>query len=220
MGPVMTLDPVATELTTAATDLLLTLVASLSVLWLWRQRAADRWRRRLWLVLLSALALGSGLAAVAHGLVIPGGGETALWGAIYLALGIMISGFVVAAFYEFRGVRAARRSLQAMAVLLALFLLAVGLMGGDFAPFILFEALAMLTALALYARLGWIEGRREARWMVAGILVTLVAAALQAMRWGAFVWIWPFDHNGAFHLLQLLGLACMLIALRGWMVRG
>jgi len=211
------LDPVATELTTAATDLLLTLVATLALYWLWRQRTADRWRRRLWLVLLGSLALGSGLAAVAHGLVIPAGWEAPLWGLIYLALGILVSGFVVAAFYELQGAAAARRSMKAMALLLALFLLAVAAGGGDFTPFILFEALAMLTALAVYLRLAWVAGRREARWMAAGILITLAAAMLQALHWGAFVWIWPFDHNGAFHLLQLPGLACMLVALHAWM---
>jgi hypothetical protein len=41
-----------------------------------------------------------------------------------------------------------------------------------------------------------------------------VTPALQAFRLGAFVCIWRFDHNGAFHLLQLFALLPILFGLR------
>lgn len=210
----MTFNPIPTELTTAATDLLLTLAALGCLVSLWRYRRRDGWKVGLWTVIFCALAVGSALAALAHGLVLPAAWRTGLWSLIYLALGTVVAGFAVAAVYDLWGLAPARLSLKLMALLVLLFLILVMLSGGDFAPFVLFEALCLLFALAVYVRLGWAGGRRDARWLAVGILVTLLAAALQAFRLGAFFWIWPFDHNGAFHLLQLFALLPILLGLR------
>jgi len=212
----MQINPVATELTTAATDLLLTLAALFSALYLRRFRRLDGWKSTLWLVVLGALAVGSGVAAAAHGLVVPAQWLGWLWGLIYLALGIVVSGIAVAAVYDLKGVAMARRAIWVMGVLVLLFLLLVKLVGGDFRPFIIFEGLAMLMALSFYAYLALVRGRRDARWMSAGIATTLVAALMQLLHLGAFVWIWPFDHNGAFHLVQLPGLLFIVLGLRAW----
>ncbi len=46
--------------------------------------------------------------------------------------------------------------------------------------------------------------------MIGGILLSLLAAAVQTRGTVAFTLIWPFDHNGVFHLIQLLGLVALL----------
>ena len=210
----MPFNPIPTELTTAATDLLLALAALGCAILLWRRHHREVWKARLWTSIFGALATGSALAAVAHGLVLPAALQVGLWVPIYLALGLVVAGFAVAAVYDLAGVEQAQRALKLMAMLVLLFLLTVMLLGGDFAPFILFEALCLLFALAVYVRLGWAGRRRDARWLALGLVLTLLAAVLQALRLGAFVCVWPFDHNGAFHLLQLVALLPIAVGLR------
>ena len=48
-----------------------------------------------------------------------------------------------------------------------------------------------------------------------GILVTLAAAAVQASRLiPSITLIWTFDHNGLFHILQMVGLVLIVLGLR------
>lgn len=44
--------------------------------------------------------------------------------------------------------------------------------------------------------------------------MSLGAGALQAADLGSIRLVWEFDHNGLFHLVQLLGLALMVAGLR------
>jgi hypothetical protein len=54
-------------------------------------------------------------------------------------------------------------------------------------------------------------GRRlpGAEWMAAGVLLMIVAAVVQATKSLYFQLIWPFDHNGVFHLIQMAGLGAL-----------
>ena len=47
--------------------------------------------------------------------------------------------------------------------------------------------------------------------MAGGILISLIAAGLQACKRITLNLIWSFDHNGVFHLVQIVGL-CFLVA--------
>lgn len=216
----MQINPLPTEQTTAVTDLLLMLATLGALLHLRRFPAWRGWRRGLWLTVLVSLGLGAGLAAPAHGLLLPASLQGHLWSLIYLALGTAVSAIAVAALHDLKGPGPAGRLARAMGVLVLLLLMVVKLMDDEFLPFVLYEGLALSFALALYGRLAWVEGRRDARWLAAGILVTLLAAALQALHLGAFVWIWSFDHNGTFHLIQLLGMGFILLGLRVALRRG
>jgi TctA family transporter len=80
--------------------------------------------------------------------------------------------------------------------------------------FVVYEAIAMLFALVVYVVLAARETLRGAAMMAAGVLVSIVAAAVQATGAVRFTLIWDFDHNGAFHLIQMVGLLFLLIGLR------
>jgi hypothetical protein len=41
--------------------------------------------------------------------------------------------------------------------------------------------------------------------MAAGILVTIIAAVIQAIHTIKVIFIWQFDHNGIFHIVQMIG---------------
>ena len=83
-----------------------------------------------------------------------------------------------------------------------------------FVAFLVYEALAMLAALAIYAHLcvnGQLPG---AGWMLGGIVLSVVAAIAQASKAARFTLVWEFDHNGVFHLVQTVALFALLMGLR------
>jgi hypothetical protein len=46
-----------------------------------------------------------------------------------------------------------------------------------------------------------------------GLLISIAAAVIQGTGTVSFTLIWPFDHNGVFHLVQLPGLAAIAYGL-------
>ena len=72
----------------------------------------------------------------------------------------------------------------------------------------------MLFALGGYiwlARQGQLEG---AGLMATGVLVTIIAAGFQASDTILLNFIWQFDHNGVYHLVQMVGIVWLVIGLR------
>lgn len=212
----MNWNPVATELTTGATDALLAVLAIAVLLGVRKRSGRDRWKAGLWSWLLGLLALASALGAVAHGLDLAPGLREVLWQVLFLSLGLVVALFVVAAVRDRFGEPSARRSLPWLLVVAVGFYGITRLGDGSFLVFILYEAAAMLAALVLYAdtsRRGLVPG---AGWMVVGVALNLVAAAVQQsdafLRLGSI----PFDHNALFHFVQM---AAVLALARG-LLRG
>ena len=74
--------------------------------------------------------------------------------------------------------------------------------------------MGMLFALVAY---GWLAINQQLAGvglMAAGILVTMMAAGVQAGESVSFTFIWKFDHNGAFHLIQMVGIILLTAGLR------
>jgi hypothetical protein len=122
--------------------------------------------------------------------------------------------FAVGAVRDWRGDRDARRALPPMLALAGVFYGITRLTGGDFLAFVVYEAGALLFSLCVYLRLASGRRRPGAASMAAALAVSLGAGALQASGLGAVRLLWEFDHNGLFHLVQLLGLALMVAGLR------
>jgi hypothetical protein len=79
---------------------------------------------------------------------------------------------------------------------------------------IVYQITAMLFALVAY---GWLAINHQlsgAGLMAAGILVTILAAGVQAGQSVSFTFIWKFDHNGAYHLIQMVGVILLTAGLR------
>jgi uncharacterized protein DUF6962 len=197
----------ATERTTAATDLLLAVAAILAVATL-RRHAGPSVARAVWQAALLAAAAGAALGSVVHGLALAPDTRELVWQPLFFLLGVTVSLFVVGAVASWRGGPAARRLLAPMLALAVLFYLATRLTGGEFLVFVLFQAGTLLFALAVYLRLV-ARGVRGAGWVAAGLATTLAAGAVQAIEGLALTLVWPFDHNGIYHLIQLGGLAAL-----------
>jgi hypothetical protein len=150
---------------------------------------------------------------VAHGLDLSPTVRAALWQPLYLSLGLTVSLFLAAAVADWRGERAGRAALPwAIAAGLGFFVL-TRLAGGSFGLFIVYEGIAMVATFAIYLHLWIARGRAGAGKVALGIALTLVAAAIQASSLRVRI-IWPFDHNGLFHLVQMVAVLVLVGGLR------
>ena len=209
----MELVGVATERTTAATDAVLALAAAAAILVL-RRTTPPSFGRAVWQAGVAALALASVLGAVAHGLELGAATRELLWQPLYLALGVTMALFVVGAVRDWRGDAAGRRVLLPMLALAVVFYGITRLTGGSFLAFVVYEAAALVFSLGVYLRLATGPARAGAAPMAAALAVSLAAGVVQASNVGPIRLVWDFDHNGVFHLVQLVGLALLLTGLR------
>lgn len=202
------------EQTTAATDAVLALMALAAVFYILQIGQQQPWKAQLWAWAFGLLALASILGTIAHGFQLADATRALIWHPLYLSLGLLVALFMVGAIYDVWGQAVARRALPLMLVVGAVFFGITLLWPDTFTVFIVYEGVAMLFALGSYIWLAW-QGRLDgAWWMVAGILVTMVAAGAQANKAILFTLIWQFNYNGAYHLIQMAGIALLLVGLR------
>jgi uncharacterized membrane protein YccC len=200
-----------TERTTAATDALLALAAFAGVAFLSRV-APPSLGRSMWQLAFVAFGLAASLGAITHGLELEARLEAGLWQVLYMSLGAAVALFVVGAVHDWRGPAVARRVLGPMLVLAVLFYIATRLAGGEFIVFIVFEALALVCTLAVYTMLAR-RGRRGAALVAIALAISIVAGVIQATNLAVTI-VWELDHNGLYHLVQLVGVLVLLAGLR------
>lgn len=71
----------------------------------------------------------------------------------------------------------------------------------------------MLTALLIYLYLAVTKKLAGAAIVAAAIVLNLLAAGVQASDLSVRV-VWPFDHNGLFHLIQMVAIVVLFFGLR------
>lgn len=209
----MPLNDIPTEQTTAATDLLIAVLALASTVYL-RRRGPGGLRGVLWRSVLALLAVAAFLGAISHGVILGRRTYFLLWGLIYLPLALLVAMFLAAAIRDLGGDRVGRRAAPLLVILGLAFYGYALLDPNNFLPFILYELVAMTLSLAIFI---WITARRNspgAAWIAVAISVNILAAAIQAEGSLGFTLIWTFDHNGVFHLVQMAGLGLLVYGLR------
>lgn len=204
---------IPTEQTTAFTDIILALMAASAAVYLHRIGQINRFKTNIWIWVFGLLALAAILGSIAHGFSMSGTLQTSLWHLINLSLGLLVALFGVAVAYDIWGKTIARRVLPMM------MLIGVGFFGitlvwpDDFQVFIYYEAVVMVFALGGYTWLAY-RGHLEGAWlMVAGVLVSIIAASVQSGNALLFTFIWIFDHNGIYHVIQMVGLVFLVTGL-------
>jgi hypothetical protein len=85
---------------------------------------------------------------------------------------------------------------------------------GIFFLFIIYEVVALAFALGAYIIIATHKVLPGAWLMAAGIFLSIIAAGIQTKKSIVLTFIWRFDHNGIYHLVQVLGLMFLLIGLR------
>lgn len=207
-----------TELTTAATDAVLGVVC-LTVLWrLAALRVSATWKQALWCWVFGLLTLACGLGTVVHGLELPESVRAGLWHPLNLSLGLIVGLFLVGGVYDWRGEGAARALLPWAMALGVGFFLVTRFVDGAFLTFVIFETAALTATLVMYLVLS-ASGRLPGAGLIAlGIALSIAAAAIQASTLSVRV-IVPFDHNGVFHVIQLVATAVLAAGLRRGLLR-
>lgn len=205
---------IPTEQTTAVTDALLALLALAGFFYLRRIGQADPWKAGLWSWTMALLAFAALVGTVAHGFKMSPETNRLFWHPLNLALGLTIALFVAGVVYDAWGLPAARRVLPVMVGIGVVFFGITVAIPGTFRIFIVYEGLGMLFALGVYAWLAATGRLPGAGLMAAGVLVTMIAAAIQASDSVSLTFIWPFDHNGLYHLIQMGGVLLLLAGLR------
>jgi hypothetical protein len=198
---------IPTEQTTAVTDFLLALLAIWAALKI--QQAGGKTspkKARIWLWVFVLLAIGALFGAIAHGFKMDEKTNSLLWQPLFLSLGLAVSMFAAGAIFDLK-----KGSVPKIAIPLLLamgfgFYLVTVFVPGSFLVFILYEAIVMIFALVAYLVLALKKKLSGAWWMVGGIFVTIIAAAIQATETLHITLIWEFDYNGIFHLVQMVGI--------------
>jgi hypothetical protein len=200
-----------TEQTTAITDAILGIEAILLAVYLQRFALFQRFRTRCWQTLLLFTALASFLGAVAHGFVMSIATYEWLWQPLLLLLGLVVANLVLAAVYDLFGPKAAKRSWPWLLLVGIGFFAVTHMPGVTFFIFIVYEAVGMLFVLVSYGWLAWRGRMPGAAVIAAGIVLQLVAAAVQASGPFEVTMIWVFDHNGLFHLIGMVATFVMVL---------
>lgn len=208
----MLIHPSPFERVTSITDVFMGLLAAFAALII-SQLAG--FRSDLWAWTFGLLAISSLLGAVAHGFQMSQRTNDRLWMPINLSLGLALGLFVVAALFDLSGKQTARTALPVMLAVGVGFFLFTLWKPGTFKTFIAYEALAMLFALGVYGYLFLAGTLAGAGWLVAGILVTIIAAVVQATGKVGRGIFWYFDNNGIFHIIQMAGLILLWMGLAG-----
>jgi hypothetical protein len=209
----------ATEKTTAVTDIILALTAGGGIGYLrWPRFYTDMlWKINIWSAAIGLIGLAAALGAVAHGIVLSRMLHHRIWLALNMALALAVSLFVVGVVYDLWGFEISLMALPIMLTAGLGFFLVTMVYPGVFFLFIVYEAMALVFALGAYVYLTVQTALPGASLMAVGILVSIVAAGFQANKSVAWTFIWQFDHNGIYHLIQVVGLILLIAGLR-WSV--
>lgn len=211
-------DPV--EKTTAATDIILALVAFGGIVFLQSllSNSSELWKINIWSAAIGLIGLAAALGAVAHGLVLSQTFHRRIWLALNMVLSLAVSLFVVGVVYDLWGFEISLTTLPILLTAGLGFYLTTLIYPDIFFLFIVYEVVALVFALCAYIFLTIQKDQPGAWLMAAGILVSIIAAGIQANKSVVLTFIWRFDHNGIYHLVQVVGLMLLLMGLQ-WSVQ-
>jgi len=189
----------------------LAVASAIGIVYLLRSSPASP-LRAWWVVALIGWGVGALLGVATHGLTLTPPVETLLWQPLYISLGVAQALLVVAAVAAWRGATRAQKLLPVMIAAAVVFYWATWRTHGSFLVFVVYSTATTLFALVVHAALAR-RGLPGASGVAVGLGVSLAAGLFQASNLSVSL-VWEFDHNGLFHLVQLVGLAILIPGVR------
>jgi hypothetical protein len=206
---------IPTEQTTAATDALLAILAFIITIKIYQSgKGVDLKKTRIWICVLGLLTFASVIGAFAHGFQMSRLTNLVLWQPLNLSLGLAVGLFAVGVVYDFRNLTLPKAMIPVVLVCAIIFYTITVIFPNALAVFIICEAILMLFTFVAYTILASRKTIKGAGLMAAGILVTIIAAVIQAIKGIKVTFIREFDHNGIFHIVQMIGLIILLKGLQ------
>jgi hypothetical protein len=203
-----------TERTTSATDVLLAIQGFGWAWYIYSIGDNAPWKANVWAWAFGLMGLASLLGAIVHGFKIHPKPFLRTWRVIALTLGITIALFLVGLIYDLLGYETARLALPAALAMGVGFFAITFISPATFLVFVIYETCVLLLAVFGYGWLAYTGQLPGAGLILIGIFLTLVASGIQAGESLKFTLIWEFDHNGIFHLIQLVANVVVLLGLR------
>lgn len=205
---------IPTEQTTAATDLILGVISIIAAFGIYNLGKQLRpVKTRIWVAVFILLAIAAFFGTAAHGFQMSERINYILWQPLNLALGLSVSLFAAGAIFDLRNGVMPKGVIVGLLVMGVIFYFITVFIPGSFLVFILYEAVVMLFAMVAYIILATQNKIVGAWWMVLGILITIIAAVIQATGNMKVEFIWVFDHNGLFHIIQMGGVFIIYLGL-------
>ena len=209
------LTDIPTEQTTAATDALLAILAFIITVKIYQSgKGVDLKKTRIWIWVFGLLTFASAIGAFAHGFQMSKLTNFVLWQPLNLSLGFAVGLFAAGVVYDFKNFTLPKTFIPVMLVCVIISFTIIIIFPDAFAVFVICEAILMLFALVAYTILASRKTIKGAGLMAAGILVTVIAAVIQAIKGIKVTFIREFDHNGIFHIVQMIGLIILLKGLQ------
>ena len=206
---------IPTEQTTAATDVVMAIIALMVTIKVYQYgKDIDRKKTMIWVWAFGLLTFASAVGSVAHGFKMSKLTNFILWQPLNLALGIAIGLFAAGVVYDYKNFSLPKTLIPILLVGAIAFFTVTVILPNAFIVFIIYEAIAMIYALVVYTMLASRGKVKGAGLMATGILVTIIAAAIQAIETIKATIIYEFDHNGIFHIVQMIGLLILLKGLQ------
>jgi len=210
----MTIIDIPTEQTTAATDLILAIISSITAFGIYNLgKKIKPVKTRIWVSVFILLTIAALFGAIAHGFKMSEQLNYILWQPLNLALGLSVSLFAAGAIFDLRYGKLPKGIIPGLVVLAVIFYFITVFIPDSFLVFIIYEAVVMLFALTVYIVLALQKKLIGAWWMVLGVLITIIAAVIQAMGNIRLELIWVLDHNGLFHIVQMGGILIIYLGL-------
>jgi hypothetical protein len=203
------------EQTTAATDVLMAILAFIITLKIYQSgKGIDLKKTRIWIWVFGMLTFASVIGAFAHGFQMSKLTNFILWQPLKLSLGLAIGLFAAGVVYDFKNFILPKTLIPILLVCVIIIFIITVILPDAFAVFIIFEAIFMLFAFVAYTILASRKTIKGAGLMAAGVLITIIAAVIQAIKTIRVTFILEFDHNGIFHIVQMIGLIILLKGLQ------
>lgn len=203
------------EMTTAVTDFFLGCLVLFLFFRVRALKAREPVKAGLWSWTLGLLAFASFYGTIAHALAMSKEILALVWMPLSFILGMMVSLFVVAMLYEWKGTRILKQAIAAMlslgAVFFVLMLVLSRFIEGYFIVFIAYSGLAMVFSLVLCLCLAVSRRDGALALVAAGIAAIVIASIVQAMRSIHFTLVWEFDYNSVYHFI-LMGAVLLIYA--------
>jgi len=132
----------------------------------------------------------------------------------FLFLGLVIAYFVQATIHERWGPTVSEKTHKWALVGAMAFYIIMVFLKGAFLIFLGYEGLGIIFALLIFNNLYFTSYRRDHGLILLGIIVSIVSALVQGTKSGSFTIGLPFDHNSAFHLLQIISGALIFLGVK------
>lgn len=202
-----------TEMTTAITDVILAAQSAAAIYVIRRKTVARPMWTQVWAWVFALLSVASLIGAAAHGMEMAASIESAIWTPAYLALGLTMALFVIAAITMSVGHEKSRRLLLPAVMIAFLFFTITQIWSDSFLLFVIYECIAMVLSLTLYSMCFWQRRAAGSGLLAAGVLVGILAAVIDTQKTLHMTLIWEFNNHGLFHLVQMMSLLLLTIGI-------